>query len=80
MGDVEAAAFASGLFGDRGLGGRGWLQIMASRVTLRVQVPNNHTLAQNLYFHFYSPKPKYPIIWYLDPMGWYGLGLLGVRL
>ena len=35
--------------------------------TLRVQVPNNHILAQNLYYNSYYPNPKYPIIGYLDP-------------
>ena len=33
-------------------------------VTLRVQVPN--ILTQNLYYDSYYPKPKYPIIGYLD--------------
>ena len=37
--------------------------------TLRVQVPNNHKLTQNLYYHYYYPKPKYLIIGYLDPLG-----------
>ena len=38
--------------------------------TLRVQVPNNHILAQNLYYSYYYPKPKYQIIGYLDPLGY----------
>ena len=33
----------------------------------RVQVPNNDILAQNLYYNYYHPKPKYLIIGYLDP-------------
>ena len=37
------------------------------RLTLRVQVPNNHVLTQNLYYNYYYPKPKYPSIWYMDP-------------
>ena len=37
--------------------------------TLRVQVPNNHVLTQNLYYNYYYPKPKYLIIGYLDPLG-----------
>ena len=37
--------------------------------TLRVQVLNNHILAQNLYYNDYYPKPKYPIIGYRDPLG-----------
>ena len=36
-------------------------------VALRVQVPNNHTLTQNLYHDYYYPNPKYPNIGYLDP-------------
>ena len=38
-------------------------------VSLRVQVPNNHILTQNLYYNYYYPKPKYLIIGYLDPQG-----------
>ena len=38
-------------------------------VALRVQVPNNHILTQNLYYHYYYPKPKYLVIGYLDPLG-----------
>ena len=41
--------------------------------SLRVQVPNNHILTQNLYYNYYYPNPKYLIIGYLDP---YGLGIL----
>ena len=41
----------------------------ASRVTLRVQVPNNHILTQNLYYSYYYQTPKYLIIGYLDPKG-----------
>ena len=35
-------------------------------LTLRVQVPNNHIHTQNLRYNSYSPKPKYPMIGYLD--------------
>ena len=40
-------------------------------LTLRVQVPDNHILTQNLYYNYnyYYPKPKYLIIGYLDPLG-----------
>ena len=37
-------------------------------VTLRVQVPNNQILTQNLYYNYYYPKPKYLIIEYMDPL------------
>ena len=37
--------------------------------TLRVQVPSNHILTQNLYCTYYYPKPKYLNIGYLDPLG-----------
>ena len=45
----------------------------------RVQVPNSHILASNLYHKHYYPKPKYIIIGYMDPLGrvW-GLGTLSV--
>ena len=36
-------------------------------LSLRVQVPNNHILNQNLYYDDYCPKPIYLIIGYLDP-------------
>ena len=35
--------------------------------SLRVQVPENHVLAQDLYYSYYYPKLKYLIIGYLDP-------------
>ena len=38
-------------------------------VSLRVQVPNNHLLTQNLYYNHYYPKTKYLIVGYLDPVG-----------
>ena len=38
-------------------------------VTLRVQVPNNRILNQNLYCNYYSPNPKYLVIGYMDPLG-----------
>ena len=37
--------------------------------SLRVQVPKNHILTQNLYYYNYYPKPKYLIIGYMDPLG-----------
>ena len=36
-------------------------------VSLRVHVPSNHILTQNLYYNHYYPKPKYLIIGYVDP-------------
>ena len=36
-------------------------------LSLRVQVHNNHILAQDLYYNNYYPKPKYLIIGYMDP-------------
>ena len=36
-------------------------------LALRVQVLNNHILAQNLCYDFYYPNPKYLIIGYMDP-------------
>ena len=38
-------------------------------VTLRVQVPKNHILTQDLYcnYNYYYPNPKYLIIGYLHP-------------
>ena len=38
-------------------------------LTLRVQVPNNHILTQNLYYIYYYPNPKYLNIGYMDPLG-----------
>ena len=35
--------------------------------SLRVQVPNNHILTQNLYYNYYCPVPKYRIIGCWDP-------------
>ena len=37
--------------------------------SLRVQAPNNHILAQNLYYNYYYLKPKYLNIGYMDPLG-----------
>ena len=34
-------------------------------LTLRVQVPNNCILPQNLYYNSYYPNPKYLVIGYL---------------
>ena len=40
-------------------------------LTLRVQVPNNHNiLTQNLYQNYYDPNPKYPIVAYMDFLGY----------
>ena len=36
---------------------------------LRVQVPNNHILTQNMFYKYYYPKPKHLIIGYLSPVG-----------
>ena len=36
-------------------------------MALRVQVPNDHILAQNLHQNHYYPKPKYLMIGYMDP-------------
>ena len=38
-------------------------------LSLRVQVPNNHILTQNLYQNHYYPNPKYQIIGHMDPLG-----------
>ena len=38
-------------------------------VPLRVQVPKNHILTQNLYYNYYYPNPKYLVIGYMDPLG-----------
>ena len=35
--------------------------------SLRVQVPNNQILTQNLYYNYYYQSPKYPVIGYMDP-------------
>ena len=37
--------------------------------TRKPQVPNSHILTQNLYYKYYYPIPKYPIIRYLDILG-----------
>ena len=39
--------------------------------TLRVQILENHILAQNLYKNDDYPRPKYLIIGYMDPLGKY---------
>ena len=36
------------------------LSLQKPPVSLRVQVPNNHILTQNLYYNCSYPKPKYP--------------------
>ena len=38
-------------------------------VTLRVQVPNNHIIVQNLYSSHCYPRPGYLSLGYLDPLG-----------
>ena len=38
-------------------------------VTLRVQVPNNQILTQNLYYNYYYKNPRYLIFGYMDPLG-----------
>ena len=48
--------------------------ILGCNEALRVQVPKSHLLAQNLYHDSYYPKPKYLIIWYVDPLGGTGSG------
>ena len=35
--------------------------------TIRVQVPNNHILTQNVYYKHYYPTPKYLIIGHMGP-------------
>ena len=40
-----------------------------SKITLRVQVPNNDILSQKVYQNHYYPNPKYLIIGYMDPLG-----------
>ena len=44
-------------------------QLKRKQNTLRVQVPNNHILTQNLYYNYYYPNPKYLILGYMDPLG-----------
>ena len=40
-------------------------------ITLRAQVPNNHILIQNLYYHDFYPNPKYLIsCWALEPLAY----------
>ena len=42
---------------------------MSIRLSLRIQVPNNHILAPKLYYNYYYPNPKYLTIGYTDPLG-----------
>ena len=37
--------------------------------SLRVQVPNNHILTENLYYTYYYPNSKYLVIGHMDPFG-----------
>ena len=46
------------------------LRIVNLKITLRVQVPNNHILTQNLYYNYFYQNPKYLIIGYMDPVGY----------
>ena len=48
-------------------------------LSLRVQVPNNYILTQNLYQNDYYPNPKYVIIGYMDPLGIWDPGRFGVE-
>ena len=52
--------------------------VLRDASALRVQVPNNHILTQNLYYNYYYPKPKYLIIGYMDPLGRVGVLKSGV--
>ena len=61
------------------LGSRNFIVMQASSLLpLRVQVPNNRILTQNLYYNYYYPKPKYLIVGYLDPLGTYVTGRHGI--
>ena len=62
--------------GHRARGG-GW-SLGGLNVSLRVQVPKNHILTQNLYHKLLLPKTKYLIIGYLDPLG-LGCSSFGLR-
>ena len=70
-------------FGDFGLWGPGTTQVWKVKemfhISLRVQVHNKHTLAQNLYHNYYYPNPKYLLIGYMDPLGLFRGDLLRVR-
>ena len=46
--------------------------------TLRVQVPNNHILTQNLYYNYDYPNPTYLNISYMDPLGKFFLRSLAI--
>ena len=46
-----------------------YLRIITLR-GLRVQVPSNHILIQNLYYNYYYQSPQYPSIGYMDPTGY----------
>ena len=45
----------------------GILSLSVSPKALRVQVPNNHILTQNLYYNYYYQYDKYLTIGYMDP-------------
>ena len=47
---------------------RGCPTVSGGILTLRVQVPSNPILTQNLYYNYYYAKPKCLIIGYLDPL------------
>ena len=52
------------------------VQSVDKTASLRVQVLNNHILTPNLYYHYYSPNPKYLTIGYMDLLG---LGVKGAE-
>ena len=45
-------------------------------MALRVQVPNNHILTQNLYYNYYYPKTQVPNYGVLGPFGWMNFQIL----
>ena len=57
---VEQVGFHNGYLGNRNLD---------ELHSLRVQVPNNQILTQDLYYNSYYPNPKYLILAYMDPLG-----------
>ena len=51
------------------MGGFSAYSYLEGAIPLRVQVPNNHILTQNLYYNYFYPNPKYIMIGYMDPLG-----------
>ena len=45
------------------------LRTLNTRITLRVQVHNNHILSKKIELHNYYPKPKYLTIGSFGPLG-----------